>query len=135
MKRVTSIAQIPSKDQSYPWVLHWMSVVRWKSKTSAHQLSVETVLSGRGKWKFPPRPFPLFLVRPFLYIPHLMHYKGPEFLEIQSVVFVSRRRESRIDELKMGLPEPSLFTALSAYSLFHNMLHDAKSCACRDGRL
>jgi chaperone BCS1 len=114
--------EIPSKDQSFPWLLKWMEQQSLKTKAKTHELSIETHFikreNGSTETQFSLLPGPGH---------HYFKYQGSWFL-------VERQRASKLIDIKSGSPwETITFKTLSRdRHLFFNMLEEAKTLALQN---
>lgn len=109
--------EVTSKDKSFPWVLHWLSV---QQGARTQHLSVETISRiAPGNATVPGQgPIGFRLVHgPGQ---HLLNYKG-------NYILVQRTREQQMVDLNSGKPwEKVVFTSLGRnVSIFQEILFDA----------
>ncbi|KAJ1972219.1 Complex III assembly protein translocase and chaperone [Dimargaris xerosporica] len=110
--------EIPSRDKSYPWVLHWISHAKLARKNSQH-LAVETTYkqhdSGSVTSQFNLVPGP-----------------GKHFFKYRNVwLRIDRQRDGRLMDLTTGNPfETVTLTTLSRdRAIFQSLLQEAREAA------
>lgn len=110
--------EIPSKDKSYLWFLHWMS--SYKSRRS-HHFAVETLFkqhdNGSAATTFSLVPGPG---------KHLLRYKG-------AYIQVDRQRDGKMIDLSTGSPweTVTLTTLYRDRAIFSELLNDARESAMK----
>ncbi|ORY79530.1 hypothetical protein BCR37DRAFT_349714 [Protomyces lactucae-debilis] len=110
--------EIPSKDKSYLWFLHWMS--KYKNRRS-HHFAVETVFkqhdNGSASTTFSLVPGPG---------KHLLRYKG-------AFIQVNRQRDGKMIDLSTGSPweTVTLTTLFRDRGIFREMLQEAQQEALK----
>ena len=110
--------EIPSKDKSYLWFLHWMST--YKSRRS-HHFAVETIFkqhdNGSASTTFSLVPGPG---------KHLLRYKG-------AYIQVDRQRDGKMMDLSTGSPweTVTLTTLYRDRGIFSEMLKEAQEAALK----
>lgn len=110
--------EIPSKDKSYLWFLHWMST--YKSRRS-HHFAVETIFkqhdNGSASTTFSLVPGPG---------KHLLKYRG-------AYIQVDRQRDGKMMDLSTGSPweTVTLTTLYRDRGIFRDMLKEAQEAALR----
>lgn len=110
--------EIPSKDKSYLWFLHWMST--YKSRRS-HHFAVETIFkqhdNGSAMTTFSLVPGPG---------KHLLRYRG-------AFIQVDRQRDGKMIDLSTGSPWETitLTTLYRDRGIFSELLQDARESAMK----